>query len=130
MDACKCIVPLRHGGALNSRQAASPLVRWMEGEERWEAPPGVSPSKLEWNRAKSYCRLRDARSQGVKILALSRDEFRWPRSDFVRQGATTENILFICAFQFLPSFLFHSRVSHVNAALHEGEWSSFSKSVE
>ncbi|GFU28033.1 hypothetical protein TNCV_3153571 [Trichonephila clavipes] len=26
MDVCKCIVPLRHGGTLNSRRAASPLV--------------------------------------------------------------------------------------------------------
>ncbi|GFX51654.1 hypothetical protein TNCV_5013571 [Trichonephila clavipes] len=28
MDVCKCIVPLRHGGTLNSRRAASPLIRW------------------------------------------------------------------------------------------------------
>ncbi|GFS95703.1 hypothetical protein TNCV_251001 [Trichonephila clavipes] len=48
MDVCKCIVPLRHGGTLNSRRAASPLVMFVEGEERWEAPdhpPGCSPSK-------------------------------------------------------------------------------------
>ncbi|GFY19789.1 uncharacterized protein TNCV_4649591 [Trichonephila clavipes] len=38
MDVCKCIVPSRHGGTLNSRQAASPLVRFVKGEERWEAP--------------------------------------------------------------------------------------------
>ncbi|GFS97510.1 cullin-4A [Trichonephila clavipes] len=36
MDVCKCTVPLRHGGALNSRRAASPLV--CLGEERWEVP--------------------------------------------------------------------------------------------
>ncbi|GFV52303.1 uncharacterized protein TNCV_2673241 [Trichonephila clavipes] len=36
MDVCKCIVPLRHGGTLNSHRAASPLV-WLV-EERWEAP--------------------------------------------------------------------------------------------
>ncbi|GFX30654.1 hypothetical protein TNCV_4861781 [Trichonephila clavipes] len=34
MDACKCIVPLRYGGTLNSRRVASPLVRFVEGEER------------------------------------------------------------------------------------------------
>ncbi|GFW46001.1 hypothetical protein TNCV_3276191 [Trichonephila clavipes] len=47
-------VPLRHGGTLNSRRAASPLMRLVEGEERWEAPdsPGCSPSKLGWNQAK------------------------------------------------------------------------------
>ncbi|GFU18194.1 hypothetical protein TNCV_2033441 [Trichonephila clavipes] len=33
-DVCKCIVPLRHGGTLNSRRAASPLVRLVEEEER------------------------------------------------------------------------------------------------
>ncbi|GFW22434.1 uncharacterized protein TNCV_1431851 [Trichonephila clavipes] len=37
MDVCKCIVSLRHGGTLNRRQAASSLVRLVEGEERWEA---------------------------------------------------------------------------------------------
>ncbi|GFT07505.1 hypothetical protein TNCV_2751781 [Trichonephila clavipes] len=30
MDVCKRIVPLRHGGTLNSRRAASPLV-WLVG---------------------------------------------------------------------------------------------------
>ncbi|GFU76022.1 uncharacterized protein TNCV_1540001 [Trichonephila clavipes] len=52
MDVCKCIVPSQHGGTLNSRRAASPLVRLVEGGERWEAPdppPGCSPSKLGWN---------------------------------------------------------------------------------
>ncbi|GFY10780.1 hypothetical protein TNCV_1123031 [Trichonephila clavipes] len=34
MDVCKCIVPLRHGGTLNSRRAVSPLVWLGEGEER------------------------------------------------------------------------------------------------
>ncbi|GFU09306.1 uncharacterized protein TNCV_1586941 [Trichonephila clavipes] len=38
MDVCKCIGPSRHGGTLNSRRAASPLVRLVEGKERWEAP--------------------------------------------------------------------------------------------
>ncbi|GFX14326.1 uncharacterized protein TNCV_1768201 [Trichonephila clavipes] len=38
MDACKCLVPLRRGGTLNSRRAASLLVWLVEGEERWEAP--------------------------------------------------------------------------------------------
>ncbi|GFU29149.1 uncharacterized protein TNCV_4837411 [Trichonephila clavipes] len=37
MDVCKCIVPARHGGTLNSRRTASPLVRWWKGKEM-EAP--------------------------------------------------------------------------------------------
>ncbi|GFW36958.1 uncharacterized protein TNCV_5018571 [Trichonephila clavipes] len=38
MDVCKCIVPARHGGTLNSRRAASSLERLVEGEERWKTP--------------------------------------------------------------------------------------------
>ncbi|GFT79818.1 hypothetical protein TNCV_4597461 [Trichonephila clavipes] len=38
MDVCKCIVPSRHGGTLNSHQAASPLGGLVEEEERLEAP--------------------------------------------------------------------------------------------
>ncbi|GFV30349.1 uncharacterized protein TNCV_98241 [Trichonephila clavipes] len=49
MDVYKCIVPLRHEGTLNSRRAASPLVRLVEGDERWEAltlPQGVLPQNF------------------------------------------------------------------------------------
>ncbi|GFV50724.1 hypothetical protein TNCV_2213851 [Trichonephila clavipes] len=34
MDVCKCIVPLRHGGTVNSRRTASPVVWLVEEEER------------------------------------------------------------------------------------------------
>ncbi|GFY15169.1 hypothetical protein TNCV_1569821 [Trichonephila clavipes] len=34
MDVCKCIVPLRHGGTLNSGRATSPLVWLVDGIER------------------------------------------------------------------------------------------------
>ncbi|GFU05419.1 hypothetical protein TNCV_3290721 [Trichonephila clavipes] len=34
MDVCKCIVPSRHGGAINSSQAANPLAKLVEGKER------------------------------------------------------------------------------------------------
>ncbi|GFW47734.1 uncharacterized protein TNCV_2829241 [Trichonephila clavipes] len=36
MDVWKCIVPSQHGGTVNSGQAASPLERLVEREERWE----------------------------------------------------------------------------------------------
>ncbi|GFV27256.1 hypothetical protein TNCV_3459511 [Trichonephila clavipes] len=39
MDICKCIVPARHGGTLNSRRAASPLVRLVAGDERVKTCP-------------------------------------------------------------------------------------------
>ncbi|GFV64547.1 uncharacterized protein TNCV_4965281 [Trichonephila clavipes] len=38
MDVFKCIVPSQHGGTLNSRRDASPLVRLVEGDERSNAP--------------------------------------------------------------------------------------------
>ncbi|GFW78776.1 hypothetical protein TNCV_4261971 [Trichonephila clavipes] len=66
MDICECIVPLQHGDTLNSRQAASPLVRLVE--ERWEVPErlhtGCPPSKFVRKRAKSYCLLHGAQSHG------------------------------------------------------------------
>ncbi|GFW59924.1 hypothetical protein TNCV_4863821 [Trichonephila clavipes] len=37
IDISKSIVPSRHGGTLISSRAASPLVRLVEEEERWEA---------------------------------------------------------------------------------------------
>ncbi|GFU03145.1 hypothetical protein TNCV_2720601 [Trichonephila clavipes] len=37
---CKCIVPLWHGGTLNSRRASSPFVRLVEGK-RWKAPAAI-----------------------------------------------------------------------------------------
>ncbi|GFX35663.1 uncharacterized protein LOC101238613 [Trichonephila clavipes] len=46
MDVCKCILPFRHEGTLNSRRVGSPLVCLMEGEERWDAssyPQGFLP---------------------------------------------------------------------------------------
>ncbi|GFV94372.1 uncharacterized protein TNCV_3352101 [Trichonephila clavipes] len=36
MAVCKRIVPSRHGGTLNSRRAASPVVSLVEGKERWD----------------------------------------------------------------------------------------------
>ncbi|GFS81221.1 uncharacterized protein TNCV_1224431 [Trichonephila clavipes] len=37
MNVCKCIVSSWHEGTLNSRRAASRLVRLVDGKERWEA---------------------------------------------------------------------------------------------
>ncbi|GFS61207.1 hypothetical protein TNCV_3104681 [Trichonephila clavipes] len=49
MDVCKCRVLSWHGGTLNSRRAASPLMRLVAGDQRWETPdcpPGCPPSKF------------------------------------------------------------------------------------
>ncbi|GFW68000.1 uncharacterized protein TNCV_1617611 [Trichonephila clavipes] len=66
MDVCKCIVPLQHGGTLNSRRAARPLVWLLEGGERWEAsdhPQSVLP--LNWGGTEpNDCHLHGAQSYG------------------------------------------------------------------
>ncbi|GFV91054.1 uncharacterized protein TNCV_1249361 [Trichonephila clavipes] len=61
MDVCKCILPSRHG-----RRAARPLVRLMEGEDRWEAPdhPRVFFLKIGVNQTKPFCYLYGAQSYG------------------------------------------------------------------
>ncbi|GFW08201.1 hypothetical protein TNCV_956321 [Trichonephila clavipes] len=48
MDVCKCIVPLQHRCTLNSCRAASPLVRLVEGKERWKA----SDPSQDWDGIK------------------------------------------------------------------------------
>ncbi|GFU79514.1 uncharacterized protein TNCV_2915741 [Trichonephila clavipes] len=89
MDVCKCIVPARHGGTLNSRRAASPFVRLAEGEERWEAsdhPQSVLPLNwggIEPNRTVTYMVLK-ATANDRRHLALCHDEFRGPRSGLCR----------------------------------------------
>ncbi|GFX04160.1 uncharacterized protein TNCV_3973091 [Trichonephila clavipes] len=80
MDVCKCIVPSRHGGTLNSRRAASPLVRLVEGKERWEAP-GHLPQNwggTKQNRNVICMVLKTKANNGHKNLAPGRDEFRGP----------------------------------------------------
>ncbi|GFT07038.1 uncharacterized protein TNCV_1415821 [Trichonephila clavipes] len=93
MDVCKCIVPVRHRGTLNSRQAASPLVRMVEGGERWETsdhPQSVFP--LNWggigrNRTVT-CMVLKATANDRHHLALCQDEFRGPRSGLCRSGSS------------------------------------------
>ncbi|GFW25401.1 uncharacterized protein TNCV_3721291 [Trichonephila clavipes] len=80
MDVYKCIVPLRQGGTLNSRRAASPLVRLVEGKERWEAPDHpwgvVLPQnwgETELNRSVAYMVLK-ATANDRRHLALMKFE--------------------------------------------------------
>ncbi|GFW96007.1 hypothetical protein TNCV_957221 [Trichonephila clavipes] len=66
------------------RRAASPLVRLVEGEERWEAPghtQGVllqNFGEIEQNRTVTCMGLKAKANDRRKNLALSRDEFRGP----------------------------------------------------
>ncbi|GFV91745.1 hypothetical protein TNCV_4763101 [Trichonephila clavipes] len=65
---------------LNSRRAASPLVRLVEGEERWEAPDHSQGVLLqncggaEQNRSVTCMVLKAKSNDRRKILALNRDD--------------------------------------------------------
>ncbi|GFV31859.1 uncharacterized protein TNCV_3790691 [Trichonephila clavipes] len=80
MDVCKCIVPSQHGGTLNSRRAASPLMRLVE--EKWvtpDHPQGVLPQNwggTEQNHTVTCMLLKAKANDKRKNLALHRDEFR------------------------------------------------------
>ncbi|GFV09773.1 cullin-4A [Trichonephila clavipes] len=81
IDVCKCIVPSWYGGTLNSHRAASPLVRLVEGEERWEVPDhpqGVPPQN--WGEPKLYvtCMVLKAADNDRRHLTLYHDKFRGP----------------------------------------------------
>ncbi|PRD26335.1 UNVERIFIED_CONTAM: Cullin-4A [Trichonephila clavipes] len=88
LNVCKCLMPSRHGGTLNSLGAASPLVRL--GEKRWEAPDhpqGVLPqnwSETELNCSVT-CMVLKATANGRRHLALCHDEFRGPDLAFADQ---------------------------------------------
>ncbi|GFU57555.1 uncharacterized protein TNCV_3637181 [Trichonephila clavipes] len=89
----KGIVPLRHGGTLNSRRAASPIVRLVERQERWGSltnPGCVLPPNwggTEQNRIVTCMVLKTTANDRRKSLALCRDKFRRPRSDTIGQVA-------------------------------------------
>ncbi|GFX65497.1 uncharacterized protein TNCV_4735451 [Trichonephila clavipes] len=93
MNVCKCIVPLRHEGTLNSRQAASPLVWLVEGVERWEAR--VLPQNWGGNEPNRTvtCMVLKVTDNDRRHLALCHDEFRGPRSGLCRSGGISNNIL-------------------------------------
>ncbi|GFX11099.1 uncharacterized protein TNCV_4503141 [Trichonephila clavipes] len=83
MDVCKCIVPSLHGGVLNSRRGASPLVRLVEREERWESPDHpqvVLPQNWGETKLNHYitCVVLKATANEKRHLALCHEEFRGP----------------------------------------------------
>ncbi|GFX18011.1 hypothetical protein TNCV_1576901 [Trichonephila clavipes] len=78
-------MPLRHVGTLNSRRAASPLMRLVKEEvdERPLTTFRVFTLKIRWNRAKSHTLSHVWCSKllittGVHLVC---DEFHGPRSD-------------------------------------------------
>ncbi|GFW38303.1 uncharacterized protein TNCV_1331561 [Trichonephila clavipes] len=96
MDVCKCIVPARHGGTLNIRQATSPLVRLVDGEGRWKTfvhPQSVlllNWGAIEPNRT-VICMLLKATANDRSHLALCRDKFCGSRSGLCRSGGNSNN---------------------------------------
>ncbi|GFW60136.1 hypothetical protein TNCV_1389491 [Trichonephila clavipes] len=62
-DICKYTVPSWHGITLNISRAASPLVRLVEKEEKWEALDQLQDVLPQnWGDKKSYCLLDGAQS--------------------------------------------------------------------
>ncbi|GFV24783.1 hypothetical protein TNCV_882511 [Trichonephila clavipes] len=53
MDVCKCIVLLWYGDILSSCRVASPLVRLVEGEERYGTL--TSLRRINWYRVHEKC---------------------------------------------------------------------------
>ncbi|GFX21225.1 uncharacterized protein TNCV_2251731 [Trichonephila clavipes] len=84
MDVSKCIGSSRQGSTINIRRAASPLVRMLDGEERWEAPDHVqSVFPQNWdatvqNRTITCMVLKPKANDRGKNLTLRHDEFRGP----------------------------------------------------
>ncbi|GFT26633.1 uncharacterized protein TNCV_3604421 [Trichonephila clavipes] len=79
-DVCKCIVPSRRGSTLNSRRDASPLVKLVEWDERWEAPDHHLPQncgETELNHSVT-CMVLKATANDRRFSALCPDEFRGP----------------------------------------------------
>ncbi|GFV40304.1 uncharacterized protein TNCV_4900231 [Trichonephila clavipes] len=76
-------VPSRHVGAFNNRRAASPFVRLVEVEKRWEAsnyPHGVLPlnwDEIELNRSVT-CKFLKATANDRRHIAHCHDELRGP----------------------------------------------------
>ncbi|GFY25406.1 uncharacterized protein TNCV_2485261 [Trichonephila clavipes] len=71
-------------GTLNSRRASSPLIRLVEGVERWMVPDhsqGVLPQnwgRTGQNRTVIYMVLKAKANDTGKMQALICDEFRGP----------------------------------------------------
>ncbi|GFV00520.1 uncharacterized protein TNCV_3644981 [Trichonephila clavipes] len=87
---------MRHGGTLNSRRAASPLVWLVEEVERWEAPDhpsGVLPQNWGGNEPNRTvtCMVLKATANDRRHLALCRNEFRGPRSGLCQSGGISNN---------------------------------------
>ncbi|GFX73753.1 uncharacterized protein TNCV_4290691 [Trichonephila clavipes] len=95
----KCIVNSRHGDTINSRRAASPLMRLVEEEERWEAPDhhsGAFPQNWGGNEPNRIvtCMVLKATDKCRRHLALCHDKFREPRSGFCPSGGISNNKTF------------------------------------
>ncbi|GFU98768.1 uncharacterized protein TNCV_1214841 [Trichonephila clavipes] len=78
------LVPSRHGGTQNSLLAAIPVLKWVEGEERWEASDhsqGVRSQNwggIYQNRTVTCMVLIAKANYRRNIPTLSHEEFRRP----------------------------------------------------
>ncbi|GFV01711.1 uncharacterized protein TNCV_2774071 [Trichonephila clavipes] len=84
------------GGTLNSCGASSPLMRFVEGEDRWEAadqPQSVIPLNwggIEPNRSVT-CMVLKATANDSRHLAFAMMNFVGPQSGLCRSGGISYN---------------------------------------
>ncbi|GFU93425.1 hypothetical protein TNCV_2728121 [Trichonephila clavipes] len=84
MDVCKCIVPSWHGGTLNSRRAANPLVRLVAEAEM---------STLFVDRITAFLCIRAPLNIAKSCLLSSPRQSLIPREKFEDKGATAPRSL-------------------------------------
>ncbi|GFT80360.1 transposable element Tcb2 transposase [Trichonephila clavipes] len=100
MDVCKCKVSLLHGGILNSRRAASPLVWLVEGEEgvvefsvlpwyrvpsSWDFPGKILEADLPKNCCQTFEGRRTIRTQTSCVCVPLTRQHRTARLQWCRE---------------------------------------------
>ncbi|GFU05822.1 transposon Tf2-6 polyprotein [Trichonephila clavipes] len=73
LDVCKCIVPSRHGHALNSRRAASLLSRLVEGEVTLEKQK-IELAKLQLAQLEKEIELQTAKNKALSLNPAAKVE--------------------------------------------------------
>ncbi|GFX62855.1 hypothetical protein TNCV_3351811 [Trichonephila clavipes] len=134
MEVCKCILPLRHQGTLNSRRGASRPLRLVKAKERLERPfttPRVFTLKVEEETSEillslAWCsKLR--LTTGVQPRPCH-EEFHGPRSgtDYQVALATTIVVIRVIDDELLRVLVQNQCVCPFQALKPHKEWCSIS----
>ncbi|GFW66684.1 uncharacterized protein TNCV_1371171 [Trichonephila clavipes] len=77
MNICKFIIPLRHGGTLNSRRVTSSLMRLVEREEKWEAFTPLSPQFVPLKCSDRLRTRTDVQLALAMVNFVGQDQTQW-----------------------------------------------------